>query len=484
MPSYSGIHCPIRRQARARPGALALWSSDRRWTYAELNGAVAATRGRLQEANIGAGQRVSLCLSRSPEFVILLWALWRQGAIAVPISTRLPAAGVRSAARKGGASVLIAGGETVSEVQEDDLEVRRLRTLVSISGESDTGSPKTPSSSFSFEQPATIVYTSGSTGAPKGVLHTWGNHLYSAKGANANIPLRAGDRWILSLPLYHVGGLAVLFRCALAGAAVAIPDLDAVLSAAIDRAGGTHVSLVSTQLRRLLDNTKGAPPGQLRALLLGGGPIPEALLRRGYKRGWPLHTSYGCTEMASQITTTPPGAPLDELLTAGRLLPHRRLRIDEDGQILVAGAPLCQGYVDGQKIRDPRKEGGWYTTRDLGRLDARGFLHVRGRMDHMFVSGGENIQPQEIEAALEALKEIERAIVVPVPDAEYGHRPVAFVQVRGKREVEVWKTSLEETLPRFKVPDSFFPFPESMNNEGMKIDREALQQRARLLHTN
>jgi O-succinylbenzoic acid--CoA ligase len=327
---------------------------------------------------------------------------------------------------------------------------------------------------------ATLVFTSGSTGTPKAVLHSWANHLYSAKGSNANLPLHSGDRWLLSLPLYHVGGLAILVRCALAGAAVAVPDQDASLSATLDATGATHASLVATQLRRLLE-AREALPRRVRGLLLGGGPLPEGLLRRGHERSWPLHTSYGSTEMASQITTTPPGAPLSTLRTAGRRLPHRRLRIDADGQILVAGPTLCLGIAEGNALHDPRTHG-WLPTGDLGRLDAQGRLHVQGRTDRQFISGGENIQPEELEAALERGDRIARAVVVPVPDPEYGRRPVAFLRTTGGPLPEEWRDRLRAELPSFKVPDAAYPLPEAATEGRMKVDRADLIRRAQHLY--
>jgi len=325
---------------------------------------------------------------------------------------------------------------------------------------------------------ATVLFTSGSTGTPTAILHSWANHVYSAKGSNANLPLRPGDRWLLSLPLYHVGGLAILVRCALAGAAVAVPDPDPSVSASLEATGATHGSLVATQLRRLLDVRDGALPPRVRGILLGGGPLPETLLRWGSARGWPLHTSYGSTEMASQVTTTPPGAPLDDLRTAGRCLPHRHVRIDADGQILVAGRTLCRGIAEDARFRGPR-ERGWFPTGDLGRLDAQGRLHVQGRTDRQFVSGGENIQPEEVEAALERHEEIERAVVVPVPNPEYGRRPVAFVRSATGTVPDDWASVLGDVLPRFKVPDAAYELPEAAVQDQMKVDRALLRRRAR-----
>jgi O-succinylbenzoic acid--CoA ligase len=469
---------PLRRYATARPDAPALWTPHRRWTYADLDAAVAATQARLDEVGVEGGKRVALYLDRRPAVVVLLWALWRAGAVAVPLSTRLPAADVPDRARRVGAHGLISDDSAVARAAPADLTVRSPE-LVARDGEARGGRSPGPTA-WSRHRPATIVFTSGSTGTPKAALHTWANHLYSAKGSNANLPLRRGDRWLLSLPLYHVGGLAILVRCALAGAAVAVPDPKASIADQLTTAHATHVSLVATQFRRLLDATQGTPPSFVRAVLLGGGPIPGALLRRGHQRGWPLHTSYGSTEMASQVTTTAPGAPLDELQTAGRRLPHRRVRI-EAGEIQVRGAPLFRGYVTADGLDDPRTDDGWYPTGDRGRLDAGGRLHVLGRMDRMFVSGGENVQPEEIETALERLDGIERAIVVPVPDAEYGERPVAFVQAGDSWDPPAFKQVLTSELPGFKIPDAFHSLPQDARSGSLKIDRKRLQKQARKL---
>jgi O-succinylbenzoic acid--CoA ligase len=167
------------------------------------------------------------------------------------------------------------------------------------------------------------------------------------------------------------------------------------------------------------------------------------------------------------------------LRTAGRCLPHRRLRIDEDGQILVAGPTLCRGIDEGEQVRDPRVNG-WFPTGDLGHLDAQGRLHVRGRTDRQFVSGGENIQPEEIEAALEQIDGIERAVVVPVPDEEYGRRPVAFIRSTTGTVPDDWQAALGAVLPRFKLPDAVHELPDAAvpTAVGMKVDRELLRRRA------
>jgi len=332
---------------------------------------------------------------------------------------------------------------------------------------------------LALDLPATIVFTSGSAGEAKAVLHTFGNHYFSAVGSKTNIDLAPGDRWLHSLPIYHVGGLSILFRCLLAGAAVALPEPDA--SPGDGLAGATHVSLVSTQLLRLL-REESLDPGELKAILLGGGPVPVSLVdRQAAARGLPIHTSYGLTEMASQVTATPPGASREALRTSGRLLPRRELSISDSGEILVKGETLFAGYVENDIVDRPLDLDGWFHTGDLGELDAAGYLRVRGRKDNLFISGGENIQPEEIEEALRRIGGVEEAVVVPVPDAEFAARPVAFVRTTGV-EPEDLARALEPALPRFKIPAAFHGWPEEAGSGGMKLDRAFFRERARRLY--
>jgi len=467
---------PIARHAAARPSAPALlFGEEEERSYAALDRAVAHRRAQLGAIGVQPGDRVGLHAPRSARLVTILWALWRHGAVAVPLSTRLPPAEVGQAARRAGCSLLLSDSSAVAEAGPDDVTVRSPGALPVASGIEDGERTLVP------DRPATILYTSGSTGTPKAALHTWRNHLYSAKGANANMPLREGDRWLLTLPLYHVGGLAPLVRCAVAGAAVLVPAADRSLADSLRRRRATYASLVPIQLRRLLDADEGAPPPSVRGLLIGGGPIPPSLVRRAQVRGWPVLASYGCTEMASQVTTTGLGAARAVPRSAGRRLPHRRLRID-GGEILVAGPPLFDGYVTADGIEDPRRADGWYPTGDRGWIDAAGRLRVLGRTDRMFVSGGENVHPEEIEEALERLSGVERAIVVPVPDADYGARPVAFVEGSNSGRAEALSAALAERLPGFKIPEAFHPLRLPMGEEGVTVDRERLKRRARALH--
>jgi O-succinylbenzoic acid--CoA ligase len=471
------VPCPVRAAAEDSPEAPAIVAAGGTLiTYGELDRRVTTVAMNLDELGLGAGAHVGLYLPKDERYIVLLLALIRAGYVACPLSTRTPRSGVSTLLQRAACRVLISDKDLPEAADAGLRKLHPKGSLENISIERDLPRSSDPLHLL-LDRHATVLFTSGSTGAPKGALHTFGNHYFSARGSNANIALDPQDRWLHSLPLYHVGGISIVFRCLLAGASVALPEPEAPLGEAIARSGATHVSLVSTQLLRLL-REKGFDPSGLKALLLGGGQTPGYLLEEALARKLPIHTSYGLTEMASQVTATPPGASREVLRTSGRPLPHRELSISEDGEILVRGETLFAGYLEGEAIELPIDAGGWFHTKDLGDLDAEGYLRVRGRKDNLFVSGGENVQPEEIEEALCLLEGVEEAVVVPVPDPEFGFRPAAFVRTTGGLvEPENLAQALEPVLERFKIPVAFYEWPEGTG--GMKANRSALTERAR-----
>ena len=438
--------------------------------YGELDARVSAAAGRLEELGVSPGDRVALYLPKSVGYLVLLLALMRYGAVACPASTRVPAGGVGPLLEAAGCSALISADEKLFGVV-GGMDLLDPKAVLAASVEAEKASEPVE---IPLGRQATVVFTSGSTGTPKAALHTFGNHYSNALGSNANIALETGDRWLHSLPLYHVGGLSIVFRCLLAGAAIALPEPGAPLGRSIPELRATHVSLVSTQLLRLL--REDTELGGLRAVLMGGGPIPDDLVDEALARGLPVHTSYGLTEMASQVTTAPPGASREELRTAGRVLPRREVRVSGEGEILVRGETLFAGYLRGDDPNLPLDDGGWFRTGDLGEMDADGYLRVLGRRDNLFVSGGENVRPEEIEEALLRIEGVEEAVVVPAPDPEFGERPVAFVRLSGG--VGDLARALEPVLSRFKIPKIFHEWE---GTGGMKPDRVALRERANRL---
>ncbi len=474
MQDPSKIIDPLHDIALAMPEALAVVTPERTLRYDDLDRLVTATARRLQTFGGGPATRVGLCLPNTWRALVLVLATIRAGRVACLISTRVPPQGVAVLLRKVAAPVLLTDRRDLAGHLPEDGFVLRPEEVVGEEGGSREAVPP-----MAVDQPATIVFTSGSTGPAKAALHSVGNHYFSARGSNENIALGPGDRWLLVLPLYHVGGLGVVFRCMMAGATVVVPESGLATGEAIRRYGVTHVSLVATQLGRLLKETTISEG--LKAVLVGGSAVGSSLIREAHRRGLPVHTTYGLTETTSQVTTTPPGASLAQLGASGRCLPHRRITVAGDGEILVKGAVLFQGYVEGDTLHRPLDADGWFHTGDLGELDADGFLRLFGRIDSLFISGGENIHPEEIEQALCSLDAVQQAVVVPVADATFGQRPVAFVKTADGAH-EALAPRLEAMLPRFKIPVAFYAWPDDAPAPGMKIDRAFFAQLAQRMH--
>ncbi len=402
--------CPVARAASRYPQAPAVEQGAHRLSYEQLDRLIEERARLLHQEGLEPGQRVAIVADNDWPLLVTFWALLRKGCVICPVSPRLPPQAARAAADWVGA-VGWWQGTTLARVSAD------LRTT--------TETPHDTASDANDR--ATMVYSSGTTTRPKAVVHDLSAHLASAEGANQNLPLGPGCRWLLSLPWSHVSGLGILFRCAMAGATVVIPSQPGPLGDDLRQLAITHASVVPVQLKRLLAHDP-SPPDSLRCCLLGGGPLPPSLVLQAQELEWPVHATYGLTEMASQVTTTQPGAGRTELLTAGRLLTGRRMQIADDGEILVQGQTLFRGYFDQHQLHLPLDAAGWFHTGDCGRLDADGCLIVEGRRDHMLVSGGENIHPEEIESALLQLEGILQVIVVAIPNREFGQRPVAFVE--------------------------------------------------------
>lgn len=471
------VVCPVRAAALTDPYGGAISSPEGEITFRELDDMVSATVRNIRGAGLSGG-RVAMYLEKSATQIALIFAVIRSGSVAVPLSTRIPAAEIPEMLLRAGCNALVTDDPAaIRAAAKCEVLTFNLADIHPGKAAREAGeAPTIPSS-----RPATVVFTSGSTGRPKAALHTFGNHYASAVGSAGNIPLGADDVWLHSLPLFHVGGLSILFRCAVARATIALPGRGETVGEAIRRSGTTHVSLVATQLRRLLDED--ADLCGVKAILLGASGIPASLLDRAHGLGLPAHTSYGLTEMSSQVTTTRPGAARDELRTSGGVLPHRELRISEEGEVLVRGDTLFCGYIDVDEddgLVKPFDADGWFHTKDLGSLDTDGLLSVVGRLDNLFISGGENVQPEEVEEELRRLDGVEDAVVVPVPDDEFGERPVAFVKADGGGVPDDLGERMRPRLPGFKVPVGFYGWPGDAPR-GMKVDRGFFRGRAESL---
>jgi len=461
----------------------AVISRDCNLTFSELDLRVGRVAARLKEIGVQSGMHVALLTPNDWQSLVVMLSVLRSGAVACFLNVRNPAATIESQLRALNCEILacpsnarrekiaafnLKNGETFPN-HDSGVQLLETDDLVTCDNE-----PLTPGESvWDSNAPATIVFTSGSTHEPKAVVHSSANHIANATASNGLHALVPGDRWLLSLPIYHVGGLGILFRCLMAGATIVLPVPGESFACALEAHAITHASLVPTQLKRLLQEDKSSRKyDSLKCLLTGGGATPDVLIEHALDEGLPVYKTYGMTETSSQVTTVDPGVCHDKRFTSGRALPCSTIRIATDGELMIRGSSLCLGYFDGSGIHPVSDEQGWFASGDIGQLSADGYLSITGRKDSCFISGGENINPEEIEVALLALDQVSQAVAVPVDDKDFGQRPVAFVDSQhGDIDDAALRASLERTLPRFKIPVCFHPWPEK-KNIGFKANRE------------
>ncbi len=334
---------------------------------------------------------------------------------------------------------------------------------------------KTNSPPVELNDVGTCLFTSGSSGCPKVLLHRWEAHLANAQGATERIPLSPGCGWLLSLPLHHVSGISVLIRCLSSGATIVIPNPGLPLETQISNRIVTHLSVVALQLDRLLRAQ--APLHRLNAVLAGGGPIPNSLVDRSIQSGVPLHLTYGMTETASQITTTEKLSTCPSPIHAGKPLPGREVRLTQSGEVQVRGGILATGVLKSSGQIESITDGdGWASTRDIGTFNKNKELTILGRCDRMIISGGENIHPEAIESILGDVPGVSRVAVVGITHPVYGMRPIAFVA--GSANNETLRDFLSDRVEKLAIPDLFIPWPDTVPVDEAKIDYRYLARLA------
>lgn len=441
---------PLKKWAQQRPSCLALKSLEKNYTWVELADDVDCMAAGLSSQGIKAGEVLACVGQNSVDNVLAYLACMELGAICALIMPQtqvdLEAKLATLYPEKAQANIgCIQLNWPLSLYANIDLDLR-----------TDQGF----TAAYHQDKPASIIFTSGSTGRPKAVVHTSRQHLASASGLLETLPFTQRDTWLLSLPIYHVSGLAIIYRWLLTGAALKLANGDWQ----DDLIGVTHASFVATQLQRVLDSTV---LQDLSHVLLGGSHIPLSLSQQASKRGIETWVGYGMTEAASTVTAK----KVDGSEGVGQVLAKRNLML-KDKRIHISGETLALGYYEQGQIV-PLKQHSWFDTKDLGRWK-NGELHIIGRVDNLFISGGENIHCEEIEAVLHQVPNIIQAIVVPVEDKEFGHRPVAVIKSGFSLDIEEIEKSLSGELVKFKWPIAYYEMPEHLSRQEIKVSRSAV----------
>jgi O-succinylbenzoic acid--CoA ligase len=476
------------QRAAQTPDAPALESDGLTLSFAQL--AARACAGAAHVLAHAAPGRAPLALLLPGDALFAIWfhAVALAGRCVLPLNLRLTSVELARQLADARVDWLLgaADDERLDELAHlvPGLHVMRASVLETPAVLQPTIAATLPGATIDAQADLAVLFTSGTTGRAKGVRLSGSNFEASALAAAERLGPAVNGRWLACMPLFHVGGLSILLRSALFGGPVRLQShFDAAaVSTALDAGDIVAVSLVPTMLARLLEHRGARPaPPALRVLLLGGAATPPPLLRRALEAGYPVCTTYGLTEAASQVATAAP--PRRDTTDAPPMLPlaGTQVRIAAagagvPGEITVRGPTVMQGYLNDLDATSCALRDGWLYTGDIGYLDAAGGLHVLDRRDDLVISGGENVSPSEVEAVLLEHPAVIDAGVAGVPHADLGARVVAWVVLRADVAVDaaVLDAFCRTRLAGFKRPRDYRFVAALPRSTGGKLQRRRL----------
>ncbi|MFW6051620.1 MAG: class I adenylate-forming enzyme family protein [Myxococcota bacterium] len=462
----------VRAAAEEVPARAAIVAADgRTLTHAELWARVRGAMAGLRAAGVHPGDaeaRVALPAHGDLETLVVVLALVELAVPLVPLHPKL------TASERGALLDALAPSHV--------LDRRAVRGAAAHGA--DSSSPEGPPRPADPEQPLAVVATSGTSGRPKGTVLSRRAFVAAADASARNLGWREDDRWLLCMPMAHVGGLSIPLRALAARRTTVLAPGGAfdptVLIDVVERRRVTLLSLVPTMLARWLE-ALGAreAPAHLRAVLLGGAGVPADLLARARDRKLPVLTTYGLTETCGQVTTQRPGTLPDPGAGSGMPLPGLDVRVRE-GEIQVRGSSLASGYLRGSRLEPlPCTSDGFLRTGDAGRLDEAGRLHVLGRLDDRIVTGGENVDPLDVEGALRRLPGVRDACVFGVDDATWGQVvAAAIVPGEGGLSLEALRRAVRTELAPHRRPRRVAVLDRFVTTGSGKVDRRATAAKA------
>lgn len=472
------------------PDRTAVYFEEQSVTFKELYNRSVFAAGQLQQLGVENGQFAAVLLKNHLDTVVILFALQLLGIKTVILNNRLTPTELVWQLKDSKASALIledafAHLEPIFSGQLSSLKVVTKKKLFA----QEPTKPKLQEE-ISLDEICTVMYTSGTTGNPKGVMQTYGNHWWSAVGSALNLGITDQDCWLCPVPLFHISGYSILMRSVIYGMPVVLHEKFDEKKALRDMEEKqvTIMSVVGTMLSRIIDTIMDKHlPNPFRCMLLGGGPAPLPLLQACVEKKIPVFQSYGMTETSSQIVTLSPEYSLSKLGSAGKPLFPSEIRIErtdgsnakpgEPGEIVVKGPNVTSGYLYRPAATEEKIRQGWLYTGDIGYLDEDGFLFVLDRRSDLIISGGENIYPAEIEAVLLAHPDVVEAGVTGLDDPKWGQVPVAFIVTKNGKGVS--SAGLRQfclsQLATYKVPKAFYITDQLPRNAAKKLLRRILR---------
>ncbi|WP_051994402.1 o-succinylbenzoate--CoA ligase [Listeria rocourtiae] len=466
----------LEKRVRLSPERTALVFQDRKETFLDIYDAVCELAGKLASFGVRDGMSVALLGRNDRDTFLMIHALQQLGARTVLLNNRLTATEVLFQMQDARVEWCFYADVFRDKVSDDISSVTFADVMEARVSEVSLVSH------FAMERVASIMYTSGTTGQPKGVMQTFGNHWWSGTGSMLNLGLQTNDSWLCAVPIFHISGLSILMRSVIYGIPVYLEErFDATRVDQFLRSGEvTLISVVTTMAQRLLDVFTTRYHSNFRCMLLGGGPASREMLEACFLNGIPLVQSFGMTETASQIVTLPPEEAFLKIGSAGKPLFPAEVRIGEQDEIMLKGPSIMLGYLHNKSATENAfDEDGWFRTGDVGYLDDNGFLFVLDRRSDLIISGGENIYPTEVEHVLLEYPEIKEVAVVAQPDAYWGDVPIAFIVANNMIDTADLFEFCQEKLAKYKVPRQFHFLEALPKTASQKIQRHRLREIAK-----
>jgi o-succinylbenzoate---CoA ligase len=448
-------------------------------TYSELQKLVVESACSLIESDIKLGDYVPIISDNNEDFVVLVLALWLIDAIPIPINIRLYSFEIEEL-------ISISGSRKI-------LVHKNLERKFKLSGRLIFPFPISRKNNFSINslndenKTAVVIFTSGSTGIPKGVMLSFRNLIRSIEIGDKILNQSSEDRWLASLPFYHIGGFSIITRTLLAGASMVIPDSsdfkDFIES--IKKFKPTLASFVGTQLKKLLDE-KISPYNEIKNILIGGGFVDDSLIDKAINNGWKISKVYGSSEVSSFVAAITSDELMRRIKSSGKAIPPNEVVIvDEkkeilppnlEGEITVKGDSVFGGYLNNETETKNKLAAGTYYTGDIGYLDNEGYLFVQARRSDLIITGGENVNPIEVEKYILQSESINDCCVLGIEDKTWGQIVVAAIVSKDRTISEKSvKNFLKSKLASFKIPKRIL-FVDSLPRTSLgKVEKEKIK---------
>jgi fatty-acyl-CoA synthase len=494
-----GIGTWIDRRRVKSAGRPALICDETAVTYDLLADRIDRLAAALAARNVAKGDRVAYLGDNEPSFLETFFAVTALGAVFVPLNTRLAAPEVAYMLRDCGAELLVHADVLSGVAEQAGADLRRVVVGAATSAAEgfedlvDEDAAERPEVMVDLSDTAMILYTSGTTGSPKGAAISHGNITWNCYNVLVDYDLTGADVALMISPMFHVASLTMGVLPALLKGATVVLEPAFVPGRALDliqRHRVTSLSGVPTTYQMLCEHPAWASTdiSSLRMLTCGGSAVPLRVLDAYEARGLSFTGGYGMTETSPGATSLAPRYSRAKAGSAG--LPHffTEVRVsDADGQVLPAGAVgeiqvrgrnVIEGYWNRPEASaDAFADGGWFRSGDLGYLDEDGFLFISDRLKDMIISGGENIYPAEIERVILELEAVQSVAVVGAPDDRWGEVPHAYLEIRPGHTLadDAVQRHLAGRLARYKIPKRVIVVDELPRTASGKIRKAAVR---------